>query len=127
MALSALEIISLVFVALALAKFVVALLNRQSWFTVSKLFYDNARESAATLIILGIILFFFLLEELTIAEIISVLALASIIVGLVMLQYPREFMHLAKKSLNKKMSLIDVIYISIWFVLLIWALIEIFR
>ena len=119
------DIIALVFIFLALVKITVVLVNRKSWLNVSKLFYDYSRESSFLLIILGVIVFFFLLDEMSIVHIIAVIAFSIILLGLAVLQYPREFLHIAKKSSNRKISIFELLYIVFWIILLIWAFVEI--
>ena len=125
MALTPIDIVALVFIFLALGKITVILVNRRSWLNVSKILFNHSRESSFVLIVLGIIALFFILGDMTVIQFIGAMAFAAIIAGLMILQYPREFLNIAKKSVSRDISVFELLYIIFWAIMLIWAFVEI--
>jgi len=123
---TALETIALAFIVLSLTKLIIVIVNRNSWLKLTNKIYNKPIQTTIILALLGILILFYLVQELSIVQIIATMAFASIIFGLGFLQYPKEMHKLSMKLLKKKFSPGIIVYILIWIALILWAAITIF-
>jgi hypothetical protein len=123
----AVEIIAGVFAALAVIKLVVVMINRKAWVKhVSKKVYSGSAWSGAIFGILAILVFYYLIQSLTIIEIFSVMAFTALLMGASMTYYSQELSGFIDKVAEKPFNLSMWIYILIWLALSVWVLIDIF-
>jgi len=127
MALMPIEIIAFIFIVIALLKIVVIIFNKKIWYAnVVKPVYDNPDISTFVFIVLALVMFYYILKDLMLKEVIAVIALTSILMALGFLQYQKELMPLINKIYNKNLTTWQWIYIVFWVLLLVLALYEIF-
>ena len=127
MALMPIEIIAFIFIVVALLKIVVVIFNKKIWYAnVVKPVYGNPEISTFVLILLVLIIFYYVLKDLMLKEVIAVIALTSILMALGFLQYQKELMPLINRIYSKNLTTWQWIYIVFWVFLLILALYEIF-
>ncbi len=127
MALTPVDIIVTIFVLLALIKLIIVLINKELWYrNVVKPIYSNIKITGFIFVILAILLFYFLLQELSITQIFAVIAFSSFFIVLSFLQHQNEFMQLVEKAYKKEFNIWSYLYIIVWLILLIWVLYEVF-
>lgn len=127
MALGAVEIAALVLSVLVVVKLVVVIFNAKTWMKIVKPLYKNPVVLGLIEIILAGVLFYYLIQQFTIVQIMSVIALGALLTGLTFTFYAKETLSWAQKLLKKK-SMIKRAWlpILIWLVLVVWTLIELF-
>ena len=126
MAFTPIEIIALLFIILGLIKLIVISINKKSWLPVPLKIYSNRKTSSIIFVILAAIIFYFLIQELSIVQIVAVMAFSSLLIGLAFLTKSKEFLSLTKKAYNSKLSPAVIVYTLFWLALMLWALYEIF-
>jgi len=127
MVLGNLEIIVLIFVVLGLLKLIFVLFSPKSWFGFAKGLYKSPAILIIVEIILALIVFYYLLQTMTIVQIMGGVVLGALLTGLSFAFFAKDSMAWAGKLLNakgffKKMWLV----ILIWLALFIWTLIAMF-
>jgi len=121
-----LETIALVLIVIILVKLIIVIVNRNAWLKFTHKIYNKPIPTTILLAALGILVLYYLVQELSIVQIMAVLAFSSLIFALGFLQYPKEMHKLSTKLLKKKFSPGIIVYILIWLALIAWAAIEIF-
>ena len=126
MELTSLEVISLIFVSISLVKIAVILINKKSWYNnVALPIYKNPNKVLPILAILTIIVFYFIIKELTFVQIFSVLTFSSLLIALGFLQFSKELTPLIQKISSKKFNFLMIVYILVWLTLCIFVIKEI--
>ncbi len=126
--LTPLEIISLIFAILCLVKLVTIIVNKKIWFdNVANPIYENSNKAQYLFLILAVVVFYFLIQELSIAEIFAVMAFTSFLVGFGFLQYSNEMRVFLRNIYSKKLNKTQCFQIFIWLILILWVLYEIFK
>jgi hypothetical protein len=124
MTFTALEWIVLIFAVIGLVKLGVIIVNKKYWMPVIESFYGKKGYDLLFLV-LALVIFYFLIQELTIVQILAAVIFATMLIAVSFMQYSDQLLGIAKKMLKKKFSGMMWIYIIIWVVLLIWAVKEI--
>lgn len=125
--LSSIEIIAAIFAIISLTKLLSISVNKKTWFNyVVRPLYQNAILSSIILAVIAITIFYFLIQYLSITEIIASLAFSITLIGLGFMSYSKEMSPLFEKIYNKKFSIWQWIYILIWIILSLWVIYEIF-
>lgn len=129
MALSAVDIIALVFILLAAIKLLYLLIDPKKWYGVISGIYKKPKAAFIIYLILAIVVLVYLLQEITIVQIIAVAALVGLLTGMGISLYFRDFLGILKKIYSDKGSLLrkNWVPIIIWLAIFVWALVEIFR
>lgn len=128
MAFGAIEIAALVLVVLGLIKLLILTFNAKTWMKVVKAVYSNPVLTFIVELVLAVLLFYYLLQQFTIVQIMAVIALGALLTGMSLAVYGKETMAWATKILRTK-SLLKKAWlpILIWLGLTIWTLIELFN
>lgn len=127
MALTPTEIIAAVFVALVLIKIFVVIVSKKTWYeSVVRPVFGNPVVSAIAFLVLAVVVFYYLLLELNIVQIYSVVAFSSLLIALGLLTYSRGLMPVIKKAYSKRFNSWIWFNIILWVALSIWVLFEIF-
>ena len=127
MPLSALETIATIFIVIALIKIIVITFNKKVWYNgVAKPIYKNSQVSTLVFVALALIMFYYVLKELTLIQLIAVMALTSSLMALGFLQYSGDITQFLSKTYNKKIGSWQWFYIIFWVILLVLTLYEIF-
>lgn len=128
MAFNAIEIAALVLVIIGLIKLLVLSFNANTWLKVVKAVYGNPVVTFVVELVLAVVLFYYLLQQFTIVQIMSVIALGALLTGMTFAAYGKETIDWASKILRTK-SLIRKAWlpILIWLGLTVWTLIALFK
>jgi len=122
MAFTPVEIIALLFIILGMVKFLVNIFSRKTWYTkVVKPIYVH-KISGAIIGILAFVCLYYLLQELTIVQIIASMAFTSLVIVLAFSFYWKELQPAVEKMYNKSLSFGLILYAVIWLALMCWAL-----
>lgn len=128
MAFTAVEIIALILILVSLIKIIVILINPQSWYNnvAKKVFGSMGLVSVVSLILAAVVLYY-LLQELTIIQILATMAFLSLLMVVGIAAYAKEVVPLVDK-LYKDKTLVkrSWLYILVWIALLLWGLKELF-
>ena len=127
MVLDALGIIVLIFIIIGVIKLLFFIFSPGSWFGFSKKLYSSPAVLVTVQVILAAIVFYYLLQTLTIVQIMGGVVLGVLLTGLSFAFYSKEMMALAakiyrQKNILKKTWLIWVI----WLALFVWTLTALF-
>ena len=126
MPLTAIEWIVTIFAILGIIKFVVIGFNRKKWWPVTKSVYGNPQIFSWVFLILAAVVFYLLIQELTIVQILAVATFFTLLMAFGFTTYSKEILELAQKIMKRGFSFGQWLIILIWTVLLVWALYEIF-
>lgn len=121
-----LETIALTFIVIVLIKLIIILIDKNSWLKFTSKIYSKPIPTTIILAAIGILVLYYLVQELSIVHILATFAFTSIIFALGFLQYPKEMHKLSSKMLKKKFSPGIIVYILIWIALIIWTVVTIF-
>ncbi len=120
------EIVSLLVACLILIKILVILINKKVWYeTVVKPIYGNI-NTRIILIILAIIVFYYLIKELTIVQIFASFAFFSLLMGASLVSYSKDMLIIAKKAYSQKLDYWEWFYIILFATLSLWVLLVLF-
>ncbi|SRR3989344_2562184 len=125
MTLTPIETIALIFSVIGIIKLLVILINRRSWFPIIRGIYGNPKISSAIVFALSLIVFYYLIREITIIQLMATIGFVSLLMVLGFLQWNKEVLILAKKIFKDKLSLWTLIYSLLWMILMFWAIYEI--
>ena len=120
------EIIALILIIVSGIKIIVILINPKVWMNFVKKLFANAALVRIVLLILAGVVLYYLLQELTI---IQILAAATLIVLLIGIGLAKDFNTLIKLYNNQnsgKLLKDNWLYTLIWIVLLAWGAKELF-
>lgn len=118
-----LEIIAFLFVIAGLIKILFLLTNPKGWTNFVKKIYSKPNLLIMIQLILTVIVFYYLLQYLTIISIIGGVILGALLTGMTFTVYGKEIMPLFTKIFIKK-DLFKRAWLPmlIWFILMIWVL-----
>ncbi|MEK6872370.1 MAG: hypothetical protein AABX16_05700 [Nanoarchaeota archaeon] len=125
---SIIEILALIFIILVGLKITIVLINPRFWIeqVVKKIWAKQATMIIFSLIAAGVSLYF-LLEELSMSQILAVALFISLLMMAGVAMYSQDFIKLAEKLYEKKAITKKTLpYIAIWIALILWGLKEIF-
>ena len=130
MASTPIEIIALLFAALILVKIgVIIFSGPKKWMDTVKPIYANPKTSSIVAVLLALLVFWYLIQELTIVQIFAVIAFTSLLMGLSFFQHSKEVWEMAQKMLKKNKGQFlgpEWLLILVWIVLSVWAIVAIF-
>ena len=127
MVLDALGIIVLVFITIGVIKLLFFLFSPGSWFGFSKKLYSSPAVLVTVQVILAAIVFYYLLQTLTIVQIMGGVVLGVLLTGLSFAVYSKEAMAMAEKIYKQKNMLKKTWLIwVIWLALFAWTLTVLF-
>lgn len=128
MAFTPIEALAFIIAALSLIKILVILVNPMSWFKgVVKPIYSNSFRLQFIGIILAGVSLFYLLEEFTIVQIFAVMFFFASLMLLGVGAYTKDLLAFADKIYKRKGAIRKAwLSILIWFILIIWVLVELF-
>ncbi len=126
MALTPIEIIALVFAVLALVKIAVIIFSGpKKWMDTVKPIYDNSKTSSLVFTLLALLVFWYLIQALTIVQIFAVFFAIALVYDLFLLRYVDSLM----KDMRKLMKGLSTLTFLLWLVLAagsVWVLFEVF-
>ena len=126
MALTPVEIIATIFIVLAAIKIIVILVNRMGWYnSVVKPVYSSSL-SPIIFLILAAIVFWYIIQEVTIVQIIAVSAFVGLLIGVGFAAFGKDTLQFSKKVYAKELNGWTWISLLIWTALILWAAYMIF-
>ncbi len=127
MAFTPVEIIALMLIAITIIKLLVLSTNPKKWLSLVEGLYANANTTKVIALILAAIVFYYLLQEITIVQIFATMAFIFLIMAIKFASYKNDIIALARKILNKEGVIKKSgLLVVIWLLLMIWALYAIF-
>ncbi len=128
MAFTPLENIALILIVVSVIKILVILINPGSWFNFAKKVWSNSGITRMIALILAIIVFYYLMQELTIVQILAVTAFVALTIAVGLGDRINELLkHYEKLMKNRKMLKDHWMYLVIWLALMIWGIKELFN
>ena len=127
MVFNALEISALVLVVLGIVKLLFLVFNAGAWMKVVRFVYGNSVVFFVIEFILAAVLFYYLIQQFTIVQIMAVVALGALLTGMVFAAYGKETSAWAEKIFRAKILLRKGwLPLLIWLALIVWTLVELF-
>ncbi len=127
MVFGAIEIIALIFAILIIVKLLFVLFSPKSWFNFAKKIYGSPRVLVIVELILVLIIFYYLLQSLSIVQIMAAVVLGALLTGMGFAVYAKETMAWSNKLMKQKGLLKKAwLPVLIWLILVIWTLIALF-
>ena len=121
------EIMALVVVLLGGIKLIVFAINPKSWMKVVDSVFSRPMLTTVVSLILGALVLWFLLKEITIVQIFGAMLFFMFLMALGWSAYSKEMLAFSKKVLKQKDLLKrSWLILVIWIVLLIWVLYALF-
>lgn len=120
-----LEWIVLVFALVAILKAIFVLGNRKAWMKILDALYGSHSMVSSLFLVLAAVILYYLVQEISIVQILAAAAFTACLMALAFVQYGRETKQFAKKMIATPLKGMIWVYILIWFVLLAWAVWEI--
>ena len=115
------EIIALILVIVALIKLVILLINPKSWMSFVKKLYSSPNLLLGIELILTAIVFYYLIQYLTIIEIMAGVCFGALLTGMAFATYGKELMPIFIRLFNK-----GGIFKKAWLPILVWLALCIF-
>ena len=126
--LTPIELIAVLFSLFILIKMIFLFVKKEAWFnSMVKPSIKNPGKIAVIYIILAVVIFYYLIQTLSIVEVVAVLAFCSILIFLGLFNYSEDLFNFAKKVYSKKFNLLMWIQILFWTILSIWVLWVVFN
>ena len=127
MSFTSIEILALILIILSGIKIITILINPSIWLNkVVKKVYVGKRTTFIFLV-LALIVLYFLLQEITIIQILAVMLFVALIFGISFSIHYKELIKLADQIFkNKNIVKSNWLPIIIWIILLLWGLKELF-
>ena len=127
MVFNAIEIIALIFAIVIIVKLLIVSFSPRSWWGFAKGLYKTPAILFIVELILAIVVFYYLLQQLAIVQIMAAVTFGALLTGLSFTAYAKETLDLGDKILRSK-TLVKRIWlpIVIWFALAVWVLIALF-
>ncbi len=119
-------IFALIIALLALIKILVILVKPKVWSNLVKIVWSSSNAMMIICFLLASIVFYYLIQELSIIQIMAVVLFIALLGGMSVAVYSKEIVSLANKMLNDRKFLSKGwLAVLIWLVLISWTLKEI--
>lgn len=123
--LSAIEVIAGLFALFVLAKVITIMIKKKAWFNTMVKPALKRVEMSIVFLLIAAVIFYFLIQTLTIVEIFAVLAFCSFFIFLGLIVYSKDMLAFAKEIYGKKFNIWMWVQLILWAALSIWVLWEI--
>ena len=121
------KVIALVFIVFALVKLLVIWIKPKSWKAFVKKIYAKPIYTKIAALILALVILRYLLQELTIVQIFAAMTFMMALMMLQFASFSKEILELSDQFLKDRKILKKVwLSLSIWIILMGWALYELF-
>jgi hypothetical protein len=125
--LNAIEMIAVLFALFILVKMAFLFVKKEAWFNAMvKPSIKNSKGIVIVFLVLAAVIFYYLIQALSIVEIFAVLAFSSFLIFLSLFAYSEDLFKFANKIYSKKFNFWMWLQIVIWFVLAVWVLVVVF-
>jgi len=121
------ETIALILVVAVVIKLVVLFIKPKSWMNFATKLWSNPSLTRVILLVLSAIVFYYLIQEITIVQILAIMAFVSLLIGIGFTNNIKSLISIYKKQ-KKKGNLLKEYWllILIWIFLLAWGAKELF-
>ena len=121
---TAVDVIASIVAILIVIKLIVIAIDKSKWHkhVVKRVYGGKSALTSIIFVVLAIVIFYYLILELSIVQIFAVMGLFSVLMGISFLQYQKELMGLVNKIYKKDLGVGMWIYAIIWVLLSIWVL-----
>jgi len=127
MAFTPVEIIALVLLIAAVVKMVVLLINNKSYGKFVEVLFKNKVVTQIIFLILAAVVFYYLIQELTIIQIFAVAAFVACLIALGLKEVYKPIISMYKKHIkNGTLWKSYWLYTLIWLALMVWVFLELF-
>ncbi len=127
MAFTSVEIIAIVFLALVVIKMIVLLISPKSWMGFAKGIWGNKIVAQIVALVLAAVVFYYLIQELTIVQIFAAAAFVSLLLVIGMSDLVGRLINVYEKHIKNGTLWKEYwLYTLIWLVLMVWVFIELF-
>lgn len=128
MAYTPVEIIALIIIIFTAIKLVVIVINPGSWMNFSKKLWSNRPVSMVISLILAAIVFYYLIREISIVQIIATMVFFTLLLSISLGDHVKEMIKYYEKKVKTKTLWTGGKWLSslIWLALLVWGAIELF-
>jgi len=120
------EISALVLAVLVIIKVLVLTVNRNMWKNFAMSLYSNPVIVGIVEFILAIILFYYLLQELTVVQIAATILLGALLTGMSFAFYGKEFKPIINSVMKQNVWKKGWLLIIVWLAFMIWVLFSLF-
>lgn len=122
---STIEWFALFLAVFVLIKLAVISVNPKSWMKFSKSLFTKPWLTTSISLILGLVVLYYLLVEITIVQIFAVMLFLSLLIAAGMVHFSKDFHKIANKNIEEKIKG-SWLTIIIWFLLSVWVLFSLF-
>ncbi len=127
MAYTPVEIIALIMIAIATIKIIVLMMKPMSWMNFAKKFYSNTKAIQIGSLVLGVVILYYLLQEITIVQILATTAFIGALIAMGLAPHMDLLIKRYEAQIKKgQMWKDNLIYSLIWIALLVWGAKELF-
>ena len=120
-------IIALVLLSLAVVKILMLLIKPQAWMNFAKSLYKNKFLFQLVCFVLALIIFYYLIQSLTIIQIFATLAFAALFIAIGLTDgFSKLFSIYEKQIKDKTLWKKNWFYMLLWLTLMIWVFVELF-
>ena len=126
---TAIEVIATIFAILVLVKLVVVLINPQLWMKkVAEPLLGNPRLATTVYGVLAIVVGYYVLTRMYIANVAAVMAFTALVMGVSMIPYAKALLKMAEEMSATRADLLRNAWlpIVIWGVIALWVLTSVF-
>lgn len=128
MVLGTLEILALILVVISVIKLLFLLIKPKSWMGFASWIYGGRFLSAFILLVLSAVVFYFLIQQLTIVQILAVTLFMALFIGMgyALIDGKNFVKTFYAKKINKIWANGVWLYALLWLALMVWAVVVIF-
>ena len=127
MTLSSIQILALIFLVVAAVKILVLLIYPKAWVKVIKKVWINSQVMMIISLVLAIIVFYLLVQELSLTQIFAVMLFTALLAAVGVSIYSESVVRLAVRLLgDREIVKKSWLYILVWVILIFWGLKELF-
>ncbi len=121
---TAIETIAFIFIIVGLVKLITLTINPGAWISLAKKIWRKSQYLSVIYLIVAAIIFYYLIQELTILQILATAAFVSLLFGLQFSRYSKETLAFIERVVRNKGNYWknNWFYALIWLTLLIWGL-----
>ena len=99
---TAVGIIALVLLVLGVVKMLVLLISPKSWMNLAKKLYNNKLVFQLVCLVLAAVVFYFLLQELTVIQIFAAMAFLALLIGIGLADPIKRILPIYRKQIKEK-------------------------
>src|SRR3989344_4759567 len=120
---TAVETIAFIFIIVGLVKLLVLTVNPAAWMNIAKKIWRKTPYLSIIFLALAVLVFYYLLQELSVLQILAVSAFVALLFGMQFSRYSKEAIGFAERIMKKKENFWknNWLYGLIWLALLVFG------